>query len=155
MKNLLIKQIQFEYWANTELLKSMKTAQPLDDRALLLLSHILSMAKIWLNRIKGEISTTVVFQERTITECGALIEENKENWIQYLNKTDEKEMNRIFEFIFPIDGSKKKISVVDAITHLLHHSSYHRGQIVTKLKGSVDTLPFPQYVIYASENVIE
>jgi uncharacterized damage-inducible protein DinB len=153
MKNLLIKQIHFEYWANKELLKAMKIANPLDDRALLLLSHILSGAKIWLNRIKAEAISTTLFQERTLAECEALLEENKANWLNYLNSIDETEMNRVFEFIFPIDGSKKRISVVDGITHLMHHSSYHRGQIVVKLKGTVETLPFPQYVIYASETV--
>jgi uncharacterized damage-inducible protein DinB len=153
MKNLLIKQIQFEYWANTELLKAMKIANPLDDRALLLLSHILSGAKIWLNRIKAEPNSTAMFQERTLAECEALMEENKINWMQYLNSIDDTELNRIVEFIFPIDGSKKRISVVDGITHLMHHSSYHRGQIVVKLKGTVEPLPFAQYVVFASETV--
>jgi uncharacterized damage-inducible protein DinB len=154
MKNLLIKQIHFEYWANKELLKAMKIAHPFDDRALLLLSHILSGAKIWLNRIKGETSTTTaMFQERNLEECEGLLEENKTNWLRYLNTIDETEMNRVFEFIFPIDGSTKRINVVDGITHLMHHSSYHRGQIVSRLKGTVETLPFPQYVIYASETV--
>ncbi len=155
MKNHLIKQIQFEYWANMELLKAMKTADPLDDRALLLLSHIVSAAQIWLNRIKGELSTVTMFQERSLLECEASMEENKLNWMQYLNKIDEIEMHRTFEFIFPIDGSKKRISVIDGITHLMYHSAYHKGQIVTRLKGTVETLPFPQYVIYASENVVE
>jgi uncharacterized damage-inducible protein DinB len=155
MKNLLIKQLQFEYWACLELVKSMKIAQPLDDRALLLFSHILSSAKIWLNRIKGEPSTVTMFQERTLAECEVLMEENKVNWMNYLDKMDESEMHRMFEFIFPIDGSKKRISVIDGITHLMYHSAYHKGQIVTRLKGTVETLPFPQYVIYASEKVAE
>ena len=33
MKNLLLKQIEFEHWANVKLLDSLKTAQPLDERA--------------------------------------------------------------------------------------------------------------------------
>jgi uncharacterized damage-inducible protein DinB len=120
---------------------------------LLLLSHILSGSKIWLNRIKGEAPTVSMFQERTLSECQDLIEENKKNWTQYLSKIDDLEMNRVFEFIFPIDGSKKRISVVDGITHLLHHSSYHRGQIVSKLKGTMEPLPFVQFVTYASETL--
>ncbi len=153
MKNLLIKQIQFESWANTELLSAMKIANPLDDRALLLLSHIQSASKIWLDRINGVTSSITMFQERTLEECEALILQNKAEWLHYLNTMDDKEMERVFEFVFPIDGSKKRISVIDAITHLLHHASYHRGQIVLKLKGSVEVLPFPQFVIFASETI--
>jgi uncharacterized damage-inducible protein DinB len=155
MKNLLIKQINFEFWATSELIKSMKNAQPLNDRPLLLLSHILSSARIWLNRINGETPAVGMFQERTLSECETLMKENKSDWLDYLNTVDEQEMNRVFDFIFPVDGSKKRISVIDGITHLMYHSAYHKGQIVTQLKGTVETLPFPQYVIYASENVIE
>jgi uncharacterized damage-inducible protein DinB len=153
MKQLLIKQIQFEKWANLEILAAMKMAKPLDDRALLLLSHILSAAKIWLNRIQGEVSTVAMFQERSLLECETLIAENTQNWLDYLDTIDENDLHHIFEFIFPIDGSKRKISVIDGATHLLHHSSYHRGQIVLKLKGSVDILPFPQFVVFSSKLV--
>jgi uncharacterized damage-inducible protein DinB len=153
MKHQLIKQINFEYWATSELIKSMKNAKPLEDRALLLLSHILSSARIWLNRINGETSTVGMFQERTLSECTAQMEENRNLWLNYLSTIEEAEMYRVFEFIFPVDGSKKRISVIDGITHLMYHSAYHKGQIVTLLKGTVETLPFPQYVIYASETV--
>ncbi len=153
MKKLLIKQIKFEQWANLEIVKAMKSAIGLDDRALLLLSHILSAQKIWLNRIKGESSIVQMFQERNLAECETLIHENTNTWLHYLEDIDETELNRIFEFIFPIDGSKKRISVADSITHFLHHASYHRGQIVLKLKGSVDILPFPQFVIFSSETI--
>jgi uncharacterized damage-inducible protein DinB len=153
MKNLFIKQINFEYWATSELIKSMENAKPLEDRALLLLSHILSSARIWLNRINGETPTVGMFQERTLSECAAQMEENRNLWLNYLSKIEEIEMNRVFEFIFPVDGSKKRISVIDGITHLMYHSAYHKGQIVTLLKGTVDALPFPQYVIYASETI--
>jgi uncharacterized damage-inducible protein DinB len=153
MKNLLIKQINFEYWATSEFIKSMKNAKPLEDRALLLLSHILSSARIWLNRINGETPTVGMFQERTLSDCTAQMEENRNLWLNYLSTIEDAEMYRVFEFIFPVDGSKKRISVIDGITHLMYHSAYHKGQIVTLLKGTVETLPFPQYVIYASETI--
>ncbi len=153
MKELLIKQINFEHWANTELLASMKRAKPLDDRALLLFSHLLSAGNMWLSRVTAQEITTTLFQERTIEECETLLQENTKRWIDYIGKAPVEELNRIVDFIFPIDGSKKRISVCDAILHIVHHSSYHRGQIVAKLKGSLDPLPLVTYIVYASENV--
>jgi uncharacterized damage-inducible protein DinB len=49
--------------------------------------------------------------------------------------------------------SKRKIKIEDAIIHLINHSSYHRGQIITSIKGKVDELPLSTYIIYASEVV--
>ncbi|MES2726615.1 MAG: DinB family protein [Bacteroidota bacterium] len=153
MKELLLKQIQFEHWANTTLLASMKTANPLDARALFLFSHILSASHMWLSRVNGTPITTALFQERDLAECETLIHENTKNWIEYINKTDEAEFKKILEFILPVDGSQRRIRVQDGILHVVHHSSYHRGQIVTKLKGTVETLPLVTYIIYAIENI--
>jgi uncharacterized damage-inducible protein DinB len=153
MKEFLKNQIRFELWANKKLFTSMQKATPLDERALLLLSHILSGAKMWLNRVKGEPLSTTLFEERTLDECSQLIDENAAGWLRFIEQADTLELNRIFEFIFPIDGSRKKIGVTDAIMHLVHHSSYHRGQIVARLKGTVEPLPLALYVVYASENI--
>lgn len=153
MRELLIKQINFEHWANTILLASIKEANPLDDRALLLFGHLLNAGNMWLSRIYAQPLTTTLFQERSIAECEKLINENTRRYLDYLQTENDDELNRIIDFIFPIDGSKKRMSVVDAILHIVHHSSYHRGQIVSRLKGTVEPLPFITYIVYASETV--
>ena len=153
MKEILIKQINFEYWANTELIASMKKANPLDERALLLFSHLLSSGNMWISRLNGLPITVTLFQERTLAECEELLKINTEGLLKYLQSASDDELNRIINFIFPIDGSQKRIRVYDSILHVVHHSSYHRGQIVTKLKGSIEPLPFVTYIAYATEHV--
>jgi uncharacterized damage-inducible protein DinB len=153
MKDVLLKQIDFEHWANTILLSTMKKANPLDEKALLLFSHILSASNMWLSRVHTLPLTTTLFQERTLAECEVLLNENTSNWIAYIKKADQAELERIIDFIFPIDGTQKRIRVQDAILHIVHHSSYHRGQIVAKLKGFVEPLPLVTYIVYATERV--
>lgn len=149
MKELLLRQIHFEYLANKKLLASMQKAQPLDERALLLFSHLLSSSSMWISRIRNTPITTTLFQERTLEECSILAEENNTGWLSYLDTAGNDELNRIVPFIFPIDGSEQEIAVSDAILHIVHHSSYHRGQIVARLKGSLDPLPLVTYIAYA------
>ncbi|MGB3073697.1 MAG: DinB family protein, partial [Chitinophagales bacterium] len=129
MKELLIKQINFEHWANTKLLTSMRMVNPLDERSLMLFSHLLSSGNMWLSRVHGTPISTTLWQERTLQECEQLDAENTANWLDYLQQASPDELNRIVDFIFPLDGSKKRMSVSDAIMHIVHHSSYHRGQI--------------------------
>lgn len=152
MISYLAKQLEFENWANTEILSSMKQITELSPKALSLFSHNLSVNSIWQSRILSETPTTTLFQERTLDECETTLNEIKEKWEGYISSIDEKELNRKIEFIFPFDGTKKKMSVLDAITHVLHHSSYHRGQIVTSLKGSIEPLPFVTYIKFAFED---
>jgi hypothetical protein len=51
MRDLLVKQIKFEHWANTELIAAMRAASPLNERSIFLLSHILSSSSMWFSRI--------------------------------------------------------------------------------------------------------
>lgn len=145
--------MQFEFWANTELLQTLKLANPLNERALLLFSHINSANTIWLNRLKEETISTTLFQNRNLFECERLLNANNINWTTYLEQITEKELEEILEFDFPIDGSKRSLSKKDAIFHITNHSSYHRGQIISLLKNSVENLPMLGYVFFVSKIV--
>jgi len=74
-----------------------------------------------------------------------------EGYTNHITNADENELNRIVHFTFPLDGSKRKMAVADALTHVVTHSFYHRGQIVTSLKGKIEPLPLTTYIAFASE----
>jgi uncharacterized damage-inducible protein DinB len=153
MKELLIKQLEFEHWANQQVLLTLRKITMPDERAVLLFSHLLSSGNMWISRVTGQPITTTLFQERTLDESEKLMYENNQGWLRYIETADVKELNRIVDFIFPLDGSKKRMSVADAILHIVHHSSYHRGQIIARIKGSIEPLPLVTYIAYAAENV--
>lgn len=151
MKELLKNQMEFEYWANSELLVKLKEADPLNDRALLLYSHIMSVNSIWLQRIKGEPVITILFQERTLAECEALLQTNFENWNNFISEAKEEVFQENIQFHFPIDNTIRTMVVADSVFHITNHSSYHRGQIVILIKGSVAALPNLGYVFFSSK----
>ena len=153
MKDLLLKQIQFEFWANQALLENLKKANPLNPRALLLFSHLLSASSMWLSRLNNEALTTTLFQERTVEECQILLEKLSEGWRNYFEIFNIEDIERLIEFTSPIDGIKRRIMSNDAIMHVVHHSSYHRGQIIVLLKGSIETLPLITYMPFASKQI--
>jgi uncharacterized damage-inducible protein DinB len=74
-------------------------------------------------------------------------------WQYYLSdKTDDDLQEKIkFMSAWEANPSKRRMSVEDALTHIMNHSSYHRGQIVASIKGKVDELPLSTYIMYASE----
>jgi uncharacterized damage-inducible protein DinB len=142
-----IKQIEFELWANQKIAEAIESATEPDERTYFLFSHILSAHSIWLSRIQV---TTTLFQERSFEESKMLLKEVADKWIAYISTLNENELGRTVHFIFPFDGSKKKIKIADAIIHVFGHSNYHRGQIISRLKGKLEPLPLLAYVVFAS-----
>jgi uncharacterized damage-inducible protein DinB len=153
MKHKLIKHFEFEHWSNTMILNSLKTLKEKDERAITLFSHLLSSHSMWLSRVNKTEFTCTLFQERTLEDCEKLMNENLQGWQNYLeNKTDDDLQEKI-EFLsaWEANPSKRRMSVEDALTHIINHSSYHRGQIVASIKGKIEVLPLSTYIMYASE----
>ncbi len=151
MNKSFIKQFEFEEWANKQILAALETINDDDDRSVLLLSHILSSHAMWLNRVKGEPLKHELFQVRTLAECADQIIENSVGWQDYINTAEPEELSRVVHFTNLVTGSRSKISVEDAMTHILGHSAYHRGQIVARMKGKIDPLPSITYIFFVSE----
>jgi uncharacterized damage-inducible protein DinB len=149
LKDHLIKLLEADAWATQVLAETIEKTNAPDDRSLLLFSHLLSSYSMWLSRVRGKEITTALFQERTLQESKRLMQEIFPELLSYLRAADEPEINRIIQFTFPLDGSQRQLSVADAITHLVTHSTYHRGQIMVRLKEKVDNLPLTTYIAYA------
>jgi uncharacterized damage-inducible protein DinB len=151
MKQYFIKLVESEIWANNLLAEALEKAVNVDDRSLLLFSHLLSSYSMWMSRIKATEFTTTIFQERTLAESKQLMQTMFKDLQQYLETIDNIELERIVHFTFPIDGSKRTMSVADALMHIVTHSCYHRGQIVAQLKGKIELLPLTTYIAFASK----
>jgi uncharacterized damage-inducible protein DinB len=148
--NKFIKQFVFEFWSNTMILNSLKTLKEKDERAILLFSHLLSSHRMWWCRLNKTEMTCTLFQERTLTECEVLMAENLKDWKQFLVNKSVEDLEESIEFMSAWEV-KRKMTIEDAIIHLINHSSYHRGQIVASIKGKVDELPLSTYIMYASQ----
>jgi uncharacterized damage-inducible protein DinB len=153
MKNKFIKQFEFEYWSNGTILNALQCLKEKDDRAMLLFSHLLSSHSMWLSRVNKTAFTCTLFQERTLAECETLMKENLQGWEAYLTGKSAEDLEQQIEFLaaWETNPSKRKMSIEDALIHIINHSSYHRGQIIASIKGKVDELPLSTYIIYASE----
>jgi uncharacterized damage-inducible protein DinB len=153
MIHKLTKHFEFEFWSNSMILDSLKKLKEKDERANLLFSHLLSSHCMWLSRVNKTEFTCTLFQERTLAECEILIKENQKGWQHYLTNKTDTDLQETIEFMsaWEVNPTKRKMSIEDAITHIINHGSYHRGQIVASIKGKVDELPLSTYIMYASE----
>jgi uncharacterized damage-inducible protein DinB len=151
--NKFIKQFEFERWSNTMILNALRELNEESPRAMTLFSHLLSSHSMWLSRVTKTEITCALFQERTLDECEELIEKNCQGWRSFLIDKEVADLEQSIEFMsaWEANPSKRKMTIEDAIIHLINHSSYHRGQIIVHIKGKVDILPLSTYIMYASE----
>jgi uncharacterized damage-inducible protein DinB len=76
-----------------------------------------------------------------------MTEESTENWLSYLN---EHRMETFEEMIFYKNSTGKKYenTIREIITHVINHSTYHRGQIAMELRRLGIDPPPTDYIFY-------
>lgn len=150
-RKIFLKQLEYEVWANDMVIKAIGDADTPEDRVFEILSHLVIAPNNWLRKILKEAPIFKSWDKLTLADCQSLSQDNLLKWKAFvLSKTDEE----LEQFIlFPFMGNSSKISIEDLLIHLVNHSSYHRGQIIIKLKGKLTPLPFSTYIAYATQKV--
>ncbi len=145
MKDQAVRIIEYDQWANAQVIAAVARAKEAPDRAIKLLSHIFAVSSIWLSRAKREIEVAKRFDRYTVEECAVRNDALATGWIQFLKSHGD--VNGIMKF--QLLGKSSEMRVLDCVQHVGMHGTYHRGQIVALLKGHLDELPATDYVLFA------
>ena len=150
MKSHFQKLFAYDSWANQRVIAAMQQLPAPDERCLHLLSHIFAAQEIWHDRITAMPSQISPFLDRNIDGCIVAFNKTAENWAAYLNAADENEINRSVTYK-NTKGEPFSSKVNDILTHVANHSTYHRAQIVSTLKGKIEKLPVTDFIAFARE----
>lgn len=149
MKKQFRDLLKYNEWANYRVLKSLEESGSEHQELLKLYSHILSAQIIWLNRIK-ELPTSPfpVWEEYKISELRTMTEESSDNWNDYMG---EHKLETFEEMIFftNSEGKKYENTIREIISHMVNHSSYHRGQIAARMRQLNLEPPVTDYIAYS------
>ena len=153
---------EYNYWANERLSnfileideasieKEINSSFPSIKETIL---HISDAEEIWLNRLKGKSLSEWPSQS---------FEGPKEvlihqwltpslSWKKHVAELDEKNLFNTFTYQ-NTKGTEFTNQVADAITQVVHHSMYHRGQIVSMLHQlEQDNIPQTDFIKYLRE----
>lgn len=159
MKDILLQLAAYSSWANQKLFEIV-LKQPEEDwhkevassfttlHATIL--HMWDAESAWWQRIKLQEVVTAPsanFKGTTRDLVSALQHQNHlyENWIR--NASDA-----AIEHVFQYYNSKRehfKQPVCEVLLHVFNHGTYHRGQIVTMLRGlGVTKIPQTDFVVW-------
>ena len=132
----------YEERAHEKVLRSLHTVPPTrrDDpafqKAVSALGHIVAARWLWLHRFGvADKAPTDIFPERlALEELDGLLDEMHMAWSSYLQRLDEAELARDFDYR-SMDGRRFRNKVEDLLTQLFGHSWYHRGQIAALVRS--------------------
>lgn len=141
IKEHLSQSAQYNYWANQSMIEWFLAKDPaLMDKLVnssfpsinKTLSHIWMAEYLWMCRIEGiqwknlsgrhEGQGTKVISED-------LLDASK-SFIDKIASISEKEMSTIIEYKL-LSGEPSQTSMMNIVHHVMNHSNYHRGQLVT------------------------
>jgi len=128
------RMLSHAYWANSEILKTLQKADPISEKLTSLFGHLLSAEKVWLERLNLRDSTNLsIWPITRLENCEALVHENHDGYQQFLKALNDSDLDTIVPYRNS-KGIEFQTSIIDILTHVSLHGSYHRGQISSYLR---------------------
>ena len=124
------------------------------QKAVDLFAHLMAARRMWLFRFgaASEAPRELFPQGVAVETLAAMMEETHVAWTAYLNRLDEAELARVFEYR-SWDGPQFRNSIEDILTQLFGHSWYHRGQIALLLRSCGAEPAVTDFVFWCREAV--
>ncbi len=137
----------YENWANERIAECLQAMNQPDERALELLSHVLAAKITWLNRLNGISSFVPLWEKHDIIDCMLLLTQNNRAWEFFLKTLTDEKLNSVVTYT-NTKGEAYSTQIQEILTHVINHSTYHRGQMVSSLKGKIPVLPVTDYIVF-------
>jgi len=118
-----------------------------NDELMKILSHLLLAEKTWLLRLKSEKYNSKFWIDLNLEGCNKLSKENEMQINAYLNSLSERDFEKKVKYTNS-KGIEYTNSINDILTHLSHHSSYHRGQIARGMRKLGKEPVYTDYIAY-------
>ena len=130
MKDHFKDLLEYNLYFNQLLIQNFLDNNPVwSEKGKNLLNHILNAHQIWNARILNQ-DTFGVWQ---INVDDLLLKINSDNYTDSCKILDEKNFDEIITYKTS-KGQEFNNSIQGILFHLINHSTYHRGQVVTQMK---------------------
>ena len=128
MHDYFVQLFHYVAWANRRVIEALRTQPPAQKEALPLVAHLLAAEHIWLSRLRGSAATVAVWPQLTLDQCVALAEENASGYASFLTALGPADFTRSVSYR-NTKGTEFQTTLLDILTHVATHGSYHRGQV--------------------------
>jgi uncharacterized damage-inducible protein DinB len=138
-------KFEYNHHCNSRIIEQIEQSPPsYVERVQRLIGHTLNAQNVWNHRIIGEPPTQMVWDTFGIERLHFLNDENHELSLDILKSRGLSENIQYIES----KGDAYSNSVENILFHIINHSTYHRGQLVTTLKQNRVIPLSTDYILY-------
>lgn len=148
------RQFAYDDWANRKVLDALMVSGHANPRAVQLLAHILSAERLWLQRIRMQPQSLPVWPESSPDQCEKQIGELASLWRDFLAELTPARLSERITYK-NTKGEEWSSVVEDVLTHVVLHSSYHRGQIATQMRAAGEQPAYTDFIHAVRQGLIE
>ena len=141
----------FDYndWANRRIIVALK--ENYSDKSRRILAHLLITEQEYFERLYGKDSFGFDFwQDLSLEDCSQMAKETAERYEKLLRKFDDEGLDISAQYRTS-EGVWHENTFRELLTHVVLHSSIHRGNIMLNLREEGFVPPKIDYVIYLRE----
>lgn len=153
MKKQITTLFEYETWANGKILDALAQLKEPDEKSLDIMSHILLVQMVWYSRIIG-IADPPVWAKKSLQQCNELYTVNNKVLTPFFAQLTDELLKKEIAYK-NTKGNKYENAASQILTHLFNHSTYHRGQIVERLKGKIPQMPVTDFIAFVREKQIK
>ncbi len=140
-------------WANRRIVAALKSNK--SEKARQILAHLLITEQEYFERLYGKDSFGFDFwQDLSLEECGNLARATDERFERLLRKFDDEGLDMKTRYRTS-EGAWYENTFRELLTHVLFHSSIHRGNIILKMREENFEPPKIDYIIYLRETAVK
>ena len=142
------KLFEYDYWANSEALASLKTTPSGVEKARKAICHIIGAQRIWLSRFEHpDPPSALPWPDLTLEECGSDLAHLRQRWHEILEGLTAEKLASDLTYL-SLKGTENKTPIQDVLMHLVLHSAYHRGQVAAAVREAGGKPTTTDYAIY-------
>lgn len=151
MKEYFMKLFKYNEWANNRIIEALMDQQSENmENYLQIFSHLLSVQKVWLDRLLNNKIIYELWDSKTLEGCIKMSKESTSGWLKYLESISDEEFSKILEYT-NTKGVQLQDTLEDILAHIINHSTYHRAQIALLLRRDNLTPPATDYILFVRE----
>lgn len=138
------------FWADQRVVDRLREARVPVDPALRLLAHLLAAEQVWLARLQKRGDALEIWPGLPLERCASLAAENRFAYARYLRGLSPHDLPRVVAY-HNSQGAAQHTPVLDILTHVAMHGSYHRGQIAMSLRAAGGEPVNTDYITWVRE----
>ena len=159
MKELLDQYTAYNLWANksiTDLILSLDVAQHHQKvessfpTLYATVHHMWVAETAWWQRVKSQDKIIIPSETENPTMENVVqgLIHQSEQWVEWVNNNSEMILKQEYSF----QNSKNELfkqAIFETVMHVMNHSTYHRGQLVTMMRTlGIKTIPQTDFMVF-------